>query len=113
MHDMSSISPTNGIRIHALQTGVVAIEEPQRNGQGREKRSLLRVCAARQRTEPLPILAWLIEHADPAAARTTLARVQQLVTDRPTVYLPTHDPTALERLTQRHVVAPSSMRLLA
>jgi glyoxylase-like metal-dependent hydrolase (beta-lactamase superfamily II) len=38
--------------------------------------------------------------ADPAASRTTLARVRQLVSDRPTVYLPTHDPAAIERLTQ-------------
>ena len=295
MHDMSSISLTSGIRIHALQTGTVAIKELQRNGQGREKRSLLRVFAARRWTEPLPILAWLIEHpeglivvdtgetsrvsepgyfprwhpyyrlavrewvaredeigpqirrlgfspddvrwvvlthfhtdhagglahfpnseivsskvdfefsrgvvgrargflpqhwpqwfsptliepsrrpfgpfpestalsaagdvhllptpghtpghlsvaleagevvflfagdvsyteqlmlhgvvdgvtADPVAARATLGRVQRLVTDRPTVYLPTHDPAAVGRLTQRHVVSPSSVRLPA
>ena len=64
MHDMSSISPTNDIRIHALQTGTVAIKELQRNGQGRDKSSLLRVFAARRWTEPLPILAWLIEHPE-------------------------------------------------
>jgi N-acyl homoserine lactone hydrolase len=64
MYDMSSISQTNGIRIHALQTGTVAIKELQRNGQGREESSLLRVFAARRWTEPLPILAWLIEHPE-------------------------------------------------
>jgi len=64
MHDMSSISPASDIRIHALQTGTVAIKELQRNGQGRENSSLLRVFASRRWTEPLPILAWLIEHPE-------------------------------------------------
>jgi len=50
---------------------------------------------------------------DPATARATLRRVQQLVTDRPTVDLPTHDPAADARLTQRRVVSPSSVRLPA
>ena len=50
---------------------------------------------------------------DPATARTTLRRVQQLATDRPTVYLPTHDPVAVARLIQRRVVSPSSGRLPA
>jgi len=50
---------------------------------------------------------------DPATARATLRRVQQLVTDRPTVYLPTHDPAAVARLTPRRVVSPSSVRLPA
>ena len=64
MHDMSSISITSDIRIHALQTGTVAIKELQRNGEGRAKSSLLRVFADRRWTEPLPILAWLIEHPE-------------------------------------------------
>jgi glyoxylase-like metal-dependent hydrolase (beta-lactamase superfamily II) len=61
---MSSISPISGLRIHAVQTGTVAIKELQRNGQSREKSSLLRVFAARGWTEPLPILAWVIEHPE-------------------------------------------------
>jgi N-acyl homoserine lactone hydrolase len=61
---MSSISLKNNIRIHALQTGTVAIKEFQRDGGGRGKASLLRVFAARRWTEPLPILAWLIEHSE-------------------------------------------------
>jgi glyoxylase-like metal-dependent hydrolase (beta-lactamase superfamily II) len=58
MHDMSSI------RIHAIQTGTVAIKERQRNGEGRNRRNLAGVMASRQWTEPLPILAWLIEHPE-------------------------------------------------
>jgi N-acyl homoserine lactone hydrolase len=64
MHDMSSISLNHDIRVHALQTGTVAIKELQRNGRGRPRRNLLRVFAARRWTEPLPILAWLIEHPE-------------------------------------------------
>src|SRR5688572_3966939 len=55
IHDMSSI------RIHAIQTGTVAIKELQRDGNGT---SLPRVLAARGWTEPLPIHAWLIEHPE-------------------------------------------------
>jgi glyoxylase-like metal-dependent hydrolase (beta-lactamase superfamily II) len=61
---MSSISVASDIRIHALQTGTVAIKELQRDGGGRAKRSVLRLLADRRWTEPLPILAWLIEHPE-------------------------------------------------
>ncbi|WP_272477325.1 N-acyl homoserine lactonase family protein [Baekduia alba] len=61
---MSSISLDNGIRIHALQTGTVAVKERQRDGGGRSRRNLARVLADGRWTEPLPILAWLIEHPE-------------------------------------------------
>ncbi len=61
---MSSISLANNIRVHALQTGTVAIKEQQRSGRGGERNSLLRVFADRRWTDPLPILAWLIEHPE-------------------------------------------------
>ena len=64
IHDRSSILLANGIRIHAIQTGTVAIKQLQRNGEGRSRRNLLRVFADRRWTEPLPILAWLIEHPE-------------------------------------------------
>lgn len=35
---------------------------------------------------------------DPKAARQTMARIRELAAQRPTVYLPTHDPQAGERL---------------
>jgi glyoxylase-like metal-dependent hydrolase (beta-lactamase superfamily II) len=54
----------SSIRIHAIQTGTVAIKQLQRDGGGRNRRNLLRVMAARQWTQPLPILAWLIEHPE-------------------------------------------------
>jgi glyoxylase-like metal-dependent hydrolase (beta-lactamase superfamily II) len=64
MDDVSSIVTDHGIRIHPIQIGTVAIKELQRNGQGRDRRSFLRVFADRNWTEPLPILAWLIEHPE-------------------------------------------------
>ena len=44
---------------------------------------------------------------DPAAARDTLRRIQDLVRARPTVYLPAHDPDAVDRLTQRRTAMPA------
>ena len=61
---MSSISLASDIRVHALQTGTVAIKELQRDGGARERNSLVRVLADKHWTEPLPILAWLIEHPE-------------------------------------------------
>jgi N-acyl homoserine lactone hydrolase len=61
---MSSISLNSNIHIHALQTGTVAIKEQQRNGGGGDRNSLLKVFGDRDWTEPLPILAWLIEHPE-------------------------------------------------
>jgi glyoxylase-like metal-dependent hydrolase (beta-lactamase superfamily II) len=40
---------------------------------------------------------------DPSTARATLASIQQLVAGRLTVYLPSHDPDAITRLTHREV----------
>lgn len=38
---------------------------------------------------------------DPKAARRTMAHIRELAAQRPTVYLPAHDPEAGERLAQR------------
>ena len=54
----------SSICIHAIQTGTVAIKERQRDGECRGRRNLARVMADRRWTEPLPILAWLIEHPE-------------------------------------------------
>jgi N-acyl homoserine lactone hydrolase len=61
---MSSISLSNGVRVHAIQTGTVSIKALQRDGGGRGRRNLARVLAAAEWTEPLPILAWLVEHPE-------------------------------------------------
>ena len=52
------------MRIHAIQTGTVAVKASQADGGGRRRRSFARLFADRRWTEPLPILAWLIEHPE-------------------------------------------------
>jgi N-acyl homoserine lactone hydrolase len=43
---------------------------------------------------------------DETVAKATLARIRQLCSDRPTVYLPTHDPKSCERLYRRRPTSP-------
>jgi N-acyl homoserine lactone hydrolase len=50
--------------------------------------------------------------ADDATARATLRALRQLAADRPTVYLPTHDPESAERLSNRRLVPLSTHRAL-
>ena len=53
------------MRIHAIQTGTVAVKSQQPSGVGRSgKTRLLRTMLDRNWTEPLPIFAWLIEHPE-------------------------------------------------
>jgi N-acyl homoserine lactone hydrolase len=53
------------MRIHAIQTGTVAVKSRQPSGVGRSgKARLLRTMLDRNWTEPLPIFAWLIEHPE-------------------------------------------------
>jgi N-acyl homoserine lactone hydrolase len=51
------------VRIHAIQTGTVAIHERQRTGSAGPLRKV-RMFTDREWTEPLPILAWLVEHPE-------------------------------------------------
>jgi glyoxylase-like metal-dependent hydrolase (beta-lactamase superfamily II) len=41
--------------------------------------------------------------ADESTALTTLKALRQLATERPTVYLPTHDPESAQRLARRQL----------
>jgi N-acyl homoserine lactone hydrolase len=52
------------MRIHAIQTGTVAIKARQREGAGRGPLRLVNTLRDKRWTEPLPILAWLIEHPE-------------------------------------------------
>jgi N-acyl homoserine lactone hydrolase len=52
------------IRIHPIQTGTVVVRERQRRGEGRGPVRVLKTLADRRWTEPLPILAWAIEHPE-------------------------------------------------
>src|SRR5574340_510062 len=52
------------MRIHAIQTGTVAIKERQRHGVGHGLRRRLNTLVDKAWTEPLPIYAWVIEHSE-------------------------------------------------
>jgi glyoxylase-like metal-dependent hydrolase (beta-lactamase superfamily II) len=52
------------LRIHALQTGTVAIKQSQRVGRGAGMLRLVNVFLDPVWTEPLPIYAWAIEHPE-------------------------------------------------
>jgi glyoxylase-like metal-dependent hydrolase (beta-lactamase superfamily II) len=52
------------IRIHAIQTGTVAIKVSQTIGRGQGVRRQLNILTDPQWTPPLPIYAWVIEHPE-------------------------------------------------
>lgn len=52
------------MRVHAIQTGFVAVKRRHREGEGRGPFRLTRTLADQNWTERLPIYAWLIEHSE-------------------------------------------------
>jgi N-acyl homoserine lactone hydrolase len=52
------------MKIHAIQTGTVALTSAWREGVGHGRRRLLHAIADREWTEPLPIYAFAIEHRE-------------------------------------------------
>jgi N-acyl homoserine lactone hydrolase len=52
------------MKIHAIQTGTVALTTAWREGVGRGRRRLLNAIRDREWTEPLPIYAFAIEHPE-------------------------------------------------
>ena len=52
------------MRIHAIQTGTVAIPPNQRQGKGPGFMRLINTFVDRRWTEPLPIYVWVIEHPE-------------------------------------------------
>jgi N-acyl homoserine lactone hydrolase len=52
------------VRIHAVQTGTVAIKKRQRHSQGSGGMRFLRTLLDKTWTEPLPIYVWVIEHPE-------------------------------------------------
>ena len=52
------------MRIHAIQTGTVAIKARQLNGRGRGALRPIHTLLDTTWTEPLPIYAWVIEHPE-------------------------------------------------
>lgn len=52
------------MRVHAVQTGTVAVRSSQREGRGPGPLRLLNTLRDERWTEPLPILAWVVEHPE-------------------------------------------------
>jgi glyoxylase-like metal-dependent hydrolase (beta-lactamase superfamily II) len=52
------------VKIHAIQTGTVAVKARQRQGAGHGRRRLVNTMIDRQWTDPLPIYAFAIEHPE-------------------------------------------------
>lgn len=52
------------MKIHAIQTGTVAVRRKQRHGAGRGPLRLINTLLDRHWTDPLPIYAWVIEHPE-------------------------------------------------
>jgi len=52
------------MQIHAIQTGTVQIKKAQQRGRGRGLMRQLNVLTDKEWTAPLPIYAWVIEHAE-------------------------------------------------
>lgn len=52
------------MRVHALQTGTVEVKTRQRAGAGRGPARAINTMRDHEWTEPLPILAWAIEHPE-------------------------------------------------
>lgn len=58
------MSAAGGVRVHAIETGKVLVRERQRRGEGAGATRALRTMLDRRWTEPLPILAFLVEHPE-------------------------------------------------
>jgi hypothetical protein len=88
------------MKIHAIQTGTVALTASWREGVGHGRRRLLNTLLDREWTEPLPIYAFAIEHPEGVIVVDTgeTARVAERG------YLPRWSP--FFRFAVREVVAP-------
>lgn len=54
----------DGVRVHAVRTGSVRVHERQRSGEGKGVLRFAKTLLDTRWTEPLPILAWVIEHPE-------------------------------------------------
>ncbi len=52
------------MQIHVIQTGTVQIKKAQQRGQGRGFKRQMNMMTDKEWTDPLPIYAWVIEHAE-------------------------------------------------
>jgi N-acyl homoserine lactone hydrolase len=69
--DALPVASGRRVKIHAIQTGTVAVRTRQRAGKAPGPIRLAATLADREWTEPLPIYAWLIEHPEGLAVVDT------------------------------------------
>ena len=62
--NMPAAGASHEMKVHAIQTGTVAVKTRQREGTGRGPMRLAKTLIDRNWTDPLPIFAWLIEHPE-------------------------------------------------
>jgi N-acyl homoserine lactone hydrolase len=62
--DVPPTPVSTGMKVHAIQTGTVAVKSRQPGGKGRGPARLANTLIDRNWTDPLPIFAWLIEHPE-------------------------------------------------
>jgi hypothetical protein len=86
------------MKIHAIQTGTVAVTSAWREGVGQGARRLLHTILDREWTEPLPIYAFAIEHPEGVIVVDTGESAR--------AYLVAHDPETGTRLAERRLVHP-------
>jgi glyoxylase-like metal-dependent hydrolase (beta-lactamase superfamily II) len=59
-----TVETANGLRVHAIQTGFVAVKQAHRQLVGAEAARLLSIAADTQWTNWMPIQTWVIEHPE-------------------------------------------------
>jgi N-acyl homoserine lactone hydrolase len=62
--DAARAPGSSAMKVHAIQTGTVAVKSRQREGKGRGPARLASTLIDRKWTDALPIFAWLIEHPE-------------------------------------------------
>jgi hypothetical protein len=85
------------MKIHAIQTGTVAITTAWREGVGHGRRRLLHTILDKQWTEPLPIYAFAIEHPEGVivvATGESAGASQSGYPLRPSPFVPASQPSS-------------------
>lgn len=60
----TTITTSDGLKIHHIQTGFVAVKRVHREYDGPDGQGILAIATAREWTEWMPITAWAIEHPE-------------------------------------------------
>ncbi len=95
----ATVALGEGVRLHSIQTGWVAVKRAHRAFRGPAVLRLPAVIADSRWTEWLPVICFAIEHPEGLIIVDT-ATLRAQLRDFETVLLPAHDPDTRERLLQ-------------